>query len=154
MKTILFFLSLPLAAQTSAPPVIPQGLLAAGASYNVKASPRVGGWVSLANLVAKSGGGTYAYSTMDLLERKGKPMTSIRTGAAQLLHAYGPISVLALVQAGIATSASATTGAFSGGGVFVYRPKRTDWAVIGEIRAVTAGGVTQPVFEIGFGRTF
>lgn len=132
---------------------LPAGIAAAGASYNSQGSPKAGGWVSIAYLLTKTGGGTYSYTTSDITMLRRKAQASMRTGAAQVLHQYGPVTLLALAEAGVATTGTATGGALTAGGVVAWQIK--GWAILGCLRRVgTTIGTTQNVVELGFGRTF
>lgn len=143
-------------AQTATTP-LPSGFAAAGMSYNSKSTPQIGGWVSAAYLMTKTGGGTYNYSTSDITAVNGKATASMRTGVAQLLRQYrrGSISVLALAEVGVAASGSSTGAAVTVGGVGVWQPWRRQFSVLGAVRQLhttVAGG--QVVIEGGLGWAF
>jgi hypothetical protein len=127
---------------------LPGNWVGTGATYSSAAHPRIGAWVSLA-ILANRQTGIYSYSSYDILPRAGKvPTTAARTGVALLLRQVGPVYVLGLGTAGASTSATATTGSFSGGGAAVYRFK-TSWSVLLEAQVVNQTGKT---VRLGFGR--
>jgi hypothetical protein len=123
---------------------IPPNWVGAGGGYDPGGSPRVTAWESLA-IVVNEASQLYSYSTYDVIpQRNAVPVTSARTGGAVYLLGFATI--------GAATSNSATTGSFSGGGILLYRFK-PGWTVEGAVRAVN-GSATSKVMEFGFGKTF
>lgn len=129
--------------------LLPSNWVGAGASYNATGSPKVAGWISSAVLVSQSQM-LYSYSTYDIIfSAKGVPTSAARTGFATIVRSFGRSwYILGFGTAGVATTAAATTGSFSGGGMLVYRFKKNYTAEAG-IRAVT--GATTRVIEWGFG---
>jgi hypothetical protein len=131
---------------------IPPDWVGAGGGYNPSGSPKVTAWDSFAVLVSEANQ-LYSYSTFDVIpQRNAVPVTSARTGAATVLRKFGPsVYLLGFATIGAATSSTATTGSFSGGGILLYRFK-PGWTVEGAVRAVN--GSATKVVEFGFGRTF
>lgn len=136
-------------------PNLPQGLLATGASYDAGASPRAAGWLSAAYLLNKTVG-TYSYTTVSLSALHGKPTQAFTSGAAQLVRQWPiGVSLLALIQGGVTTTSTTTSGSIAGGAVGVWQLGKTNWTVIGTMRAITsAGQPVRNVVELGIGRTF
>jgi|SRR5580692_7548404 hypothetical protein len=132
---------------------IPPNWVGAGGGYDPGGSPRVTAWESLA-IVVNEASQLYSYSTYDVIpQRNAVPVTSARTGGAMVLRKFGgSVYLLGFATIGAATSNSATTGSFSGGGILLYRFK-PGWTVEGAVRAVN-GSATSKVMEFGFGKTF
>ena len=79
------------------------------------------------------------------------PAISTRTGFATPVRSFGAnLFLIALATAGVAQSSTATTGAFSGGGLLMVRFK-TDWTFQIGARIVSAGGVNRPTMRAGLG---
>jgi hypothetical protein len=133
---------------------LPQNWYGAGASWNGQAA----GWASYAHLLSSSGQ-VYSYTTYDVTRTKERPYvtSSARTGAAIVLRTLGPLTILGLADAGVATASTVTSGAFSGGGLAFVRLGKTDWTICGGARVVKAaatGAGDQTVYEAGIGRVW
>lgn len=147
-----------LLGQTPPPAAVsPSNWVGAGAAYTSGAAPPVAGWASYAVLVSGKGQ-VYSFSSYDVQSARTKPfsvVTTTRTGLATILKQWGPVYVLGFGTAGVAAATNATTGAYSGGGVAIWRISSTDWTLCLGIRiAKNAVLGTQNVYEFGFGRTF
>ena len=134
--------------------MLPNGLLATGASYDSQASPRAAGWVSAAYLLNRTG--TYSYTTVSISALHGKPTQAFTSGAAQMVRQWPiGVSLLALIQGGVSTSSTSTSGSIAGGAVGAWQLPKSNWVVVGTMRAITSA--VQPVrnvVELGFGRTW
>lgn len=155
MKVLLLGLVafLPAIAQTGAyPPPLPSNWVGAGAGYNPSGSPIATGWMSVAVLLNQSSK-VYSYSSYDAIPQKNAvPVMSARTGFATVLRNFGPqLFLLGFGTAGIAQSATAVQGSFSGGGMLVYQFKN-GWTGEGGMRI--ASGTADKIIEFGFGRSF
>lgn len=120
MKLIAFaaLLSLTLAAQSPAP--VLQNWAGAGSLYNSSYSPHYSGWAALA-LPVSATAQAYSFTLYQAVPVSGKtPTISTTTGVATLLRTFkiqdGALYFIGLATAGVATSSTATTGAFAGGG--------------------------------------
>jgi len=148
----------PAPAPVAAPAVAyPSTWYGVGAAWNSAASPKFNGWGSLAILAQKSVP-LYSFTSYDVnAVRSGKGYQlkdSARTGVAMVIKQIGPANVLALGDAGAATSNTATTGAFSGGGGIVVKLGGGKWTLCGFARVLKINGsANQTVYELGFGRT-
>jgi len=153
IAALVFFISTAARAQgtgTRAPANLPAHWIGAGGGYSSAASPRATGWVSLAILVSQPSQ-IYSYSSYDLVPVKGHvPMVSARTGAATVLRRLGNLYVLGMATAGAAQTSTATTGAFSGGGIGVYR-FRSGFTLELAGRVIKAGSTNAAVYEFGGG---
>ena len=138
-------------------PTLPANWVGVGAGYTAGATPPVNGWASYATLVSGKGQ-LYSFSSYDIVAGASKPhniTTSARTGFATLLKVWGPVYVLGFGTAGVAASGTATTGAFSGGGIAVLKLGKTAWTLEGGWRVLkTPINGVQNVYEFGTGRTF
>lgn len=152
MKFLLLLATLPLLGQALKCPV--DNWVGLNAEYNPAGSPKAAGSASYAKC-AVSSQGLYSYSTYEATPVKGRvPALSTRTGAAIVMRSFGPnIFLVALATAGMAQTSTATTGAFSGGGLLFLR-FHTDWTFQLGARIVSAGGVNSPIYEGGFGKSF
>jgi hypothetical protein len=150
---IILLAALPLLGQTPIKCPV-DSWVGIGAGYNPTGSPKATGWASYAKCSIQSQG-IYAYYTEDAIPVKGKvPTLSNRAGAGIVMRSFGPnIFLVALATAGVAQTSTATTGAFSGGGLLFLR-FHTDWTVQAGARIVSAGGVNSPIYELGLGRSF
>jgi hypothetical protein len=138
----------------------PSNWVGSGAAFNQAASPQINGWASYATLLSKPQL-LYSFSSYDVtpirLSGKLTIQTSARTGFAMVIRQLGPITLLGLLDGGMAaagTGAGQTVGsAFSGGGIAVWKLGKTNWTVAAAYRRLQTTA-PQDVFEIGFGRTF
>ena len=94
-------------------------------------SSKIAGGFSYAKLISKSGP-VYSFTTTDIVSLKRNPFvvqTSPRTGLATVLRQFGPVTVLALADAGMAVAPKPTAlgtnvgFATSGGGLAIWRIK-------------------------------
>jgi hypothetical protein len=166
MKFIIAFslFAAGLSAQTdlpSEPPSTPYPpyFVAAGGGYNRNAVPQAAeGWVAAA---IGLGGGNYSITTIDMTAAT----STIRTGFARVLAKSGNFSLLARIDAGIAT-VTPVIGSFSGGAIVLYdfggaSAKLKGLFVLGEVRVsgtttVTTANPNQvtPGFYFGLGKSF
>lgn len=153
MKLALFLLALPLMAQTAIKCPV-SNWVGLGAGYNPSASPKATGWISEATCISQSQG-IYSYSTYEAIpQRNAVPLVSARTGVATVLRQFGPsVYLLALATAGMAQTGTATTGAFSGGGMLMYRHP-SGFTFEAGARILSAGGNQQAVYEVGVGHSW
>ena len=91
-----------------------------GSIYNSAYSPHFSGWAALA-LPVSTTAQTYSFTLYQAVPVAGKtPTISTTTGAATILRTIkiqdGALYLIGLATAGVATSSTATTGAFAGGG--------------------------------------
>lgn len=138
--------------QSNLPAALPQDWYGAGGSWNGQAA----GWASYARLLSNSGQ-VYSFTTWDVTRTKLKPYvtSSARTGAAFVVRTVGPLTVLGLGDAGVATASTNTSGSFSGGGLLVVRLGKTAWTLCAGVRVVKAAATaagSQTVIELGAGR--
>jgi hypothetical protein len=144
-------------AQTPALPVLPSNWVGAGAAYAGGGQPPIAGWASYAVLVSGKAG-LYSFSSYDLTVTKAKPyavQTSVRTGMALVIRTIGPLTILGLGDAGMAQAPTSITGAFSGGGIGIYRIGKTAWTLEVAVRRLkTPINGTSNAYEVGTGRTF
>jgi hypothetical protein len=100
--------------------------------------------------------GTYSYTTLSVSALHGKPTQAFTTGAAQVIRQWPVgVSLLALIQGGVTTSSTSTSGSIAGGAVGAWQLPKTNWVVLGTVRAITsAGQPVRNVVELGFGRTW
>lgn len=154
----------PLAAPPSPPvekpaPSLPANWFGAGAAYSNVSKPAVSGWFSYAILLSASAK-IYSFTTHDLTSTRSKPYTiqsSVRSGIAPLLRQIGPVSILGFGDAGMAGAQQSVAGAFSGGGIVVWRLGKTDWTLVASVRELksnVSGAETQQIYEFGLGRTW
>jgi hypothetical protein len=148
------------APATPTPCALPQEWAAAGAAWNQYARPEVNAWASYSHLISCSGQ-IYSYTTEDFMSARGRMQQSIRTGFAAVLRCVGPLCLLVLGDAGLATgtASGATTigGAMSYGGIGILRLGSTLWTLAVAVRPVRStvaqpGDKTQTLFEFGIGR--
>ena len=144
--------TLPLAAQMTAPAPLPQNWIGAGGGYSQMA-PHATVWLSYAHL-ASDAQQIYLWGTYDFLLMRGKvPTYLFEPGVSKVLLRAGRFYVLGIATAGVAQSGTATTAAFSGEGMAVYRFK--NGATIEFIaRQLKAGGMTGPGYKFGGGWTW
>lgn len=117
------------AAQTSSNPAPAaatpiQNLYAAGASYNVGASPAVAGTGLYAHLVA--GTGTYAFTAVDMLPNTAKPFTvstNIGAGIAQQVATIAGVPIYVPTAAGISFSGPNTGWQWNVGALASFKLK-------------------------------
>jgi hypothetical protein len=155
MKTTILLLAAALAAFAQTP--LPSNWIGVGVALNQQASPQINGWASYAALLSRSGG-VYSFSSYDVtpIKQAGKYtiQTSTRSGFALMIRTLGPITVLGLADAGIAASSLATTAAYSGGGIALWKLGSTAWTMEIAARRIKAGSGITTVYEAGFGRSF
>lgn len=136
---------------------LPSNWVGAGAGFISGAHPPIAGWASYAILLSGKGQ-VYSFSSYDITQVPGKPLqlqTSARTGFATVLKTVGPIYVLGFGTAGIAATGANTAGAYSGGGIGVWRIGKTDWTLeLGVRVAKSAISGTTNAYEFGAGRVF
>lgn len=163
LLALLIFLSSAL-AQAPLPgqpttPFLPNEWMGAGGAWNQASHPQVAGWASYARLISAPAG-LYSFTSWDLTIRPkgvanaGTSQSSTRTGMALLLRQLGPVSLLGLGDAGAAIPANGLAGAFSGGGIVVF--KLGKWNLTLELAArvlKVSGQPNQTIYELGFGRT-
>ena len=133
----------------------PGYFVGAGAEYNRynTAAPAVAGWTTFAAQVGQSK--VYSWSTIELTSAT----STARTGAGYLFAQTGNWSLLALGDAGLAISPTATLGSFSGGGAIFYdigqRLNKGHLYLVGLMRVtVITSNSVQPVFGFGVGKSF
>lgn len=115
MKIIPFLLlTLPIFSQAPEAPPAPKYFVLGGAGYNSGAvGTKVGGLTSFGFKMTST---TWSYTT----QQSAALGSSTRTGLATELLNKGNFLVLGLVDAGMASSGTSTTGAFSGGVLAAY----------------------------------
>lgn len=137
---------------------LPANWAGAGAAYNGYSRPQVNGWASYAKLLTEKGGGLYSFTSWDVTSARTKPFTtqtSARTGIATIVKQVGPIYVLGFGDAGMASSSDGFGGAFSGGGIGVWKIGKTSFTFVAAARVLrVSNGATQTVYEVGFGRVY
>jgi hypothetical protein len=166
VKRILFLLCFPLAAQVpngtaNTPPAapapvapsttaaLPQNWLGIFAGY----AEKVDGTLCGAILVSQSAQ-AYSYSCYHAVpQHNAVPITTLQTGVALLLRSFGPVSLYALGTGGTATSSTAITAAFSGGGLLVWNLPKNLTLQLG-FQMDKAGSATVPDYMIGIGYRF
>jgi hypothetical protein len=137
-----------------------------GAAYGPSGSPKTGGWAALALPVSQSQS-LYSYSLYSAVPVKGTvPTISTTTGLATVLRTYkvsdrGLIYVLGLVTAGVATTSTATgvgvfsaatVGAFSGGGLAIW--KFPNGITLEAGATADKAGPTSASYKLGLGKTW
>jgi len=125
-----------------------------GSGYSSADSPHFGGWAALALPVSQSQG-IYSYTLYQAAPVAGRaPTISTTTGVAMILRSFatkrGTLYVLGLTTAGAAVSGTATTGAFSGGGIGVWKFPGGFTVEFGGT-AEKAGAGTRPSLKLGGG---
>jgi hypothetical protein len=155
MKTTILLLATAMAAFAQTP--LPSNWIGAGIALSQETSPQINGWASYAALVSRSGG-IYSFSSYDVMPvtQGGKftIQTSTRSGFALVIRTLGPITILGFGDGGIAASSLATTGAYSGGGIAVWKLGSTAWTMEVAARRIKTGAGPATVCETGFGRSF
>lgn len=136
-------------------PSHPANIYAAGASYNVGATPAVAGTALYAHQVTDSG--TYAFTAIDALPNTLKPLTvstNIGIGIAQKVATIGRIDVYMPTAAGIEWSGANTGWQWSGGGAAAIR-LRGPYYIMPTVRflkgSVSGGTGYQPIVGVLFG---
>ena len=136
-------------------PSHPANIYAAGASYNVGATPAVAGTALYAHQVISDG--TYAFTAIDALPNTLKPLTvssNIGVGIAQKVATVGKIDIYMPTAAGIQWSGANTGWQWSGGGIAAIRIKG-DYFVMPSVRflkgSVSGGTGYQPIVGVLFG---
>jgi hypothetical protein len=128
-----------------------------GGGYSSADSPHMGGWAAMALPVSQSQS-VYSYTVYEAIPVRGRvPTISTTTGMATILRTLtvnrGTLYVLGLVTAGTAVTATAVTGAFSGGGLGVFK-FRNGFTIEAGATAEKAGTGTRPSFKLGGGWTW
>lgn len=146
---LVFALAAPAAAQTEPEPTY---WIASGAGFNRFADPQTHGWLSLGVRVS---GGYYSFSTVDMTSR----VATMRTGVARLLSREGRLTLIGLVDAGVAGGGEEFGAAFSGGAIVAYDLGRllraTGVHVTAGVRlAKTTLNELQPALSFGIAKTF
>lgn len=115
----------------------PPNIVCLFGTYNSATSPKWSGGMSFGSRVST---GLYSYSSVDFTRSsKGVLGTATRTGVAALFRQYGQVSIFALGTGGVATTSTATTGSFSGGGLITYQIKEKPWVVLADFQQSTEG---------------
>jgi len=127
--------------------------LGTGGSYS-GASPHWGGWGAIA-LPISQGQQIYSYSGYEATaHRHTVPTVSTTTGLATVLRSFTRdktgLYILMLATAGEATSSSATTASFSGGGMALFRFK-SGFTLELIVTADKSASPTVPNFKLGSG---
>jgi|WetSurMetagenome_2_1015567.scaffolds.fasta_scaffold01336_12 hypothetical protein len=160
MKVILLFAAVVagLLAQSPVPPApdtLPQAWSGAGGAFNHAARPQGSAWFSYAELISASGQ-IYWFTTADFTGTRGDRFnlkSSIRPGLAIVFRRFGPITILAIADAGVVSAGPRAGSAFSGGGHAIWRLGKTRWTIGGGPRILhTAISSTEHLVEFGFGR--
>jgi hypothetical protein len=135
---------------------LPQNFAVAFVALNQYSTPQINGGASYARLISTSNA-LYSFTSYDVTSVKPKPFTvqtSTRTGIAAVIRQYGPLVIVGLGDAGVAAAANNLGGAFSGGGLAIYRLKN-GFAITGGMRILkTSLNDVQHIYEIGFGRSW
>jgi hypothetical protein len=131
--------------------------LGAGTAWNQYARPEVNGWLCWATTI-NHGQQIFATASWDVTSSTKRPytvQTSFRPGFATILRKVGPISIIALGDAGIAASGGTLDGAFSGGGYVLFPIGKTTWSIIAGARQLKVSQQPgQQVFEFGIGKRY
>ena len=154
MRLLTIFLLACSAWGQATPSTPPANWYGAGGSWNGQAA----GWASYAHLLSSSQQ-IYSFTTWDITRTKANPYvtSSARTGLAMVFRTIGPVTILGLTTAGVATSSTSTSGSFSGGGLGVIKIANTSWTVLLGARVDKSSATqtgSQMVYEIGMGRTW
>ena len=162
METLIVALMLCQAAvNPPVPPaeIYPPNWYGAGAAWNQMASPQINGWASYAHLLTAKGP-VYSFTSWDVTSAKSPdhkftPQTSTRTGLATVIRKIGPVTVIGLVDGGMAAASSNVSGAFSGGGVGIITLGKSSWnIVVGAKFLTTPLGGKQAAYQFGFGKSY
>ncbi len=159
---LLLVAALPLLAQEPAAVAQPSGsstFYAAGVSGLAQTSPKPTGWLVVATEVNKTAD-VWSLSETDYTYVSGKIQSSVRTGLATSVSIGSMklptgMKLYGLADAGVATTGSASSGAYAGG--FVAIIPVTKFAIkfnfVPSIRVIrTAAGGTQLVWGLGLGK--
>ena len=146
----------PAPAASSAAPVLPTNIYAAGVSYNVGGSPAVAGTGLYARLVSASTG-TYAFTVVDALpntQQKYTVNTNLGVGIAQQVATIAKVPIYIPTSAGVSYTGANTGWAWSTGGMAVIGLKG-GYKVMPNVRlvksSVSNGSGYQPVIGVLFG---
>lgn len=159
MRLFLFAIAVGCAAQPATPaaPAPAKILLpdwyGGGAGYG----PHWSAWAALA-MPLNQAQAIYSYSLYESVLEKGQvPTTKTTTGIATILRQietrHGTLYVFGLATAGAAVTATASTGAFAGGGFALWK-FRKGYTLELAVTEESAGGTTKPVFKAGWGKIF
>ncbi len=162
MKLILFLaIALGCRAQVFLPPGTTPAVKAAplpdwyggGAGFG----PHWSTWASLAHPVSQSQA-AFSYTVYESVLKRGTvPTVTTTTGLGTIVRSYvlprGTFYIFAIATVGASTTSTATTGAFTGEGMALWKWKNgyTAEFIASE---ETAGGVVTRTFKLGWGKTF
>lgn len=152
MKTVIFAL---LASCVCAQPAKLPNWAGVGSEYSSSTAPHFTGWAAIA-LPIVSSEQLYSYSMYQTIPSTGKvPTVSTTTGLATILRTFpipkrGAIYLMGLATAGAANTGTATTGAFAGGGMLVWRKPSGLTFEIGALQT-KAGSTAKPLVLGGIG---
>lgn len=147
-------------AQTAAPAPAPsplQNLYAAGASYNLGASPAVAGTGLYAHLVASTG--TYAFTAVDVLPATIKPFTvntNFGVGVAQQVATIAKIPIYIPSSAGISFNGANTGWQWNAGALAAFKLKSGYYLMptVRLVKSSVGGSGYQPIIGllVGWGQ--
>ena len=129
--------------------------VAGGVNWNQYAAPQVNGWGSYSRQVADR---VYSFSTAEVTSvsaSKFLSQISFRTGiATPVLERFGPFTVYATADVGVASSGDNVGGSYSGGGA-VVAPLGKGWFLVIPVRVIKTSLSDRQVavgMGIGWGR--
>lgn len=151
-------LALPLVAQSTPPSSAPAskfyGIFVTGYAST---HPQPAGGMVLATEISASQQ-IYSFNETDWIPvrqtgtNKYTVQTSARSGFATMLRKFGPATLYALADAGVATNGGATGAAYAGGGVLTI-PLKSGWILFPGVRMLKSSvGGTQVVLGLGIGK--